>query len=107
MHDFTELCQKIRELTLANDNLLNNDIEECHHALKSRQLLLDKLKIMYLVSPEKHQEYTPVFVQLLNWIQEQDSVGLDRALFLRTQNKSNSLKQIKVNKALNQYKKII
>lgn len=107
MHTFAELCQKVRELTLVNVDLINNDIEECHRVLKSRQLLLDRLNAVYLASTEKHPEYTPVFVQLLNWVQDQDSVGLDRVLLLREQNKSNSYKQIKVNKALNQYKKII
>lgn len=106
MSTFTELCKKIKELTLVNVSLIQNDIEACHQALISRQLLLDQLKGIYLTSPEKHQEYFPVFFELLNWIQEQDGIDLNTVVGLRAQNKNNSLKQVKVNKALQHYKKI-
>jgi hypothetical protein len=104
---FNQLCQRIRALTLESVDFIQDDkIEQCHQLLVTRQTLLDELKIKYVTSPEKNQIYTPVFVELLNWIQVQDAVNYTNVIKLRKENKQASVMQVKVNKAIHQYKNV-
>ncbi|MEY8214836.1 MAG: hypothetical protein RPR97_10205 [Colwellia sp.] len=104
---FNQLCQRIRDLTLDSADLVQDaNIEQCHHLLVTRQTLLDELKIKYITSPENNQMYTPVFVELLQWIQVQDAVNYTKVIKLRNENTQATVKQVKVNKAIHQYKNV-
>ena len=105
---FNQLCQRIRDITLEVDAFIQDDnIEQCYHLLVTRQTLLDELKEKCNSTPEKHLDYAPVFIELIQWIKLQDAVNQAQVIKLKKQNKQASVKQAKVNKAIHQYKNII
>lgn len=107
MYIFNQLCQRIREHTLETYALIQDDnIEQCYDLLVARQRLLDKLKEEYDASPESHLSYSPVFIELIKWIKQQDEVNKARVINLKQQNKQAAIKQAKVNKAIYQYNNV-
>jgi hypothetical protein len=102
------LFQKIRELTLKNTDLItDNKIEECLNILVARQALLDELNTSYQLYPDNSLDYSAKYIELIHWIREQDGVNYVRIVKLKDQNIVASVKQAKVNKAIQLYKNII
>jgi len=115
---YSQLCQRIRELTLQFETLVNkNEIEQYHNVLVERQKLLESLMRKYQCfnddnnksdneSYNEREYFKNTFVELIYWLQQQDLVNQDKVVKLKELNKKNSITQRKINKALQQYKNI-
>jgi len=103
----TDLFHQIRYLTQQAIILLDEDnIEQCNLALVKRQSLLEDLKFKLDTCLENKKEFTEKFVELMKWIQQQDSPAIINATDKKNQNIKSSLTQIKTTKALQQYKNV-
>jgi len=103
---FTQLCQRIRLLTLQAEELVNNkEIEQCLALLVERQSLLEQLKAQYL-SVGHDPELSTTFTSLLRWIQQQDALNNAKVVQLRQESKQESVAQVKIKKALHHYKNV-
>jgi len=104
----TDLFNQIRYLTQQAIILLNEDkIEQCNIVLAKRQSLLEELKSKHDACLENKKEFTDKFVELMKWIQQQDTPAIINATDKKSQTIKNSLTQIKTKKALQQYKNAI
>tara|TARA_B110000881_G_scaffold61452_1_gene52942 strand:+ start:2538 stop:2858 length:321 start_codon:yes stop_codon:yes gene_type:complete len=104
---FIPLCENIRTLTVqAAELVADNQIELCLSILIKRQALLDELALQYQSSPDKNTADTHMFIELIRWIQQEDSINNAKIITLRSQSHENSMNQAKVSRALNHYKNI-
>lgn len=102
----TQLCQRIRALTLQAEELVGNkQIEQCLALLVERQNLLIQLKHQFL-SSESDPNLSATFTALLRWVQQQDAINIAKVMALRDQSLQDSVTQIKIKKALHHYKNI-
>jgi len=103
-----QLCQNIRDLTVqAAELVADNQIELCLSILIKRQALLEELAQHQQSSPDNNQENSSLFIELIQWIQQEDAINSEKVIGLRAQNKTKSVTQVKINKALHHYKKNI
>lgn len=103
---FIQLSERIRQLTLQASELIdNNEIEQGLALLIERQTLLEQLKVKFL-STVNDPEISKVFTALLHWVQQQDEVSNAKVIQLREQSKQKTVTQVKIKKALHQYKNI-
>lgn len=103
---FTQLCQRIRALTLQAEEFIDNrDIEQCLKLLVERQNLLDQLKEKFL-SARHDPDISMAFTSLLEWVQQQDVINNAKVVQLRKKSKQESITQVKIKKALHHYKNV-
>jgi hypothetical protein len=99
------LFQQIENLTVqAGTYIAENKIELCNESLSHRQKLLEALKNEYDNCDGDNLQFTEHFVLLIKWIQQQDAPNMEMAERMKNLSKLKSLEQVKVSKALSQYK---
>jgi len=105
---FEYLSNNIRSLTLkAADLVASEQIEQCLSVLEKRQALLEKLEATYQESSlNNNNDYSSAFIELIQWVQQQDAPNRSIIMRLKEQSKKDSVTQIHTKKALHHYKNL-
>jgi flagellin-specific chaperone FliS len=104
---FSTLFDNIRAHTLeANAFIEKNNIEQCHVTLIKRQNLFEELFEQVSLLSDDNPSINAQLIELISWVQKKDKPNIESLLTKKLENTQKSIKQIKTNKAIAQYKNI-